>query len=152
MKTDRFVRLSRWYVGLLCVIRGVAQSLVHAERVHDSCLLTLEPLDNLWCAARTSDGRAYSARALHAWLQTQDEQLRGRDQGQWHRRTVLGHVIKGVGEWWGGGNGNSRKGDSAAVLWLGRRQAHQTVVSLLRVAEYNKRSYSAFCNSEIGEQ
>ena len=67
MNTDRFLSLSKWSVAFICVMYGIADVL-GKDKVDDSCLLTLDPVQRLWCAARTSDGRVYSANALQHWL------------------------------------------------------------------------------------
>ena len=67
MNIDRFLSLSRWSIAFKCVMYSIADVL-EQRTVDESCLLTLDPVQSLWCAARASDGRVYSAQALQHWL------------------------------------------------------------------------------------
>lgn len=67
MNIDRFLSLSKWSISFICVMHGIT-NVLGKEKLDESCLLTLDPVENLWCAARTSDGRVYSAHALQHWL------------------------------------------------------------------------------------
>ena len=64
--------LSKWSVAFICIVRGIIDVVGNSHSA-DSCLLTLDPVQNMRCAARTTDGRVYSAPALQHWLSLRKE-------------------------------------------------------------------------------
>ena len=71
MRVETFTCRSMYIVAVLCVFHGLINLFRPNTAFDNTCLLTLDSLDDMWFVVKATDGQAYSAIALWSWMNTQ---------------------------------------------------------------------------------